>query len=405
MRMLMLSSTFPYPPSRGGTEIRTFNLLKYLHQHHDVTLVTQQHSGVSDEEIAELRRWVQELIVFPLPPEPDLSGGLLAKAGRFAESVIKATPPNVLHRYAPEIQALVDRYVREKKCDVITCEHSVNEIYVRPEFRHSVNTVVDVHSSVYGWIRDHLNMGASPNALRDRLYLSLVLARYEKRYCAKFANIVVTTPEDRQEFRQLRPDLEISVIPNGVDLELFPYRTHDPNGYQLIFVGAMDASHNIDAAKFFAREVFPLLLERYPQATFKIVGAKPTPEILQLQDLPGVVVTGRVASMAEYLHQSTICVVPLRTGFGIKNKTLEAMAAGVPVVGSDRGLEGLAIDVPKRALRANQPTEYITAISQLWERPELRTELSHNARVLVETEYTWESAGKRYEQVCRKKIA
>ncbi len=395
----MLSSTFPYPPSRGGTEIRTFNLLKYLHQHHDVTLVTQQHSGVSDEDVAELRRWVQELIVFPLPPEPAQNGGLLAKAGRFAESVIKATPPNVLHRYAPEIQALVDRYVQEKKCDVITCEHSVNEIYVRPEFRHSVNTVVDVHSSVYGWIRDHLNMGASPNALRDRLYLSLVLARYEKRYCAKFANIVVTTPEDRQEFRQLRPDIEISVIPNGVDLELFPYRTHDPNGYQLIFVGAMDASHNIDAAKFFAREVFPLLLKSYPQATFNIVGAKPTPEVLQLQS-PGVVVTGRVASMVEYLHQSTICVVPLRTGFGIKNKTLEAMAAGVPIVGSDRGLEGLAIDVPKRALRANQPTEYITAISQLWEHPELRTELSCNARVLVETEYTWESAGKRYEQVC-----
>ncbi len=400
----MLSSTFPYPPSRGGTEIRTFNLLKYLQQHHDVTLVTQQHSGVSDEEVAELRKWVQELIIFPLPPEPTQRGGLFAKAGRFAESVIKATPPNVLHRYAPEIQALVDRYVQDKKCDVITCEHSVNEIYVRPEFRHSVNTVVDVHSSVYGWIRDHLNMGASPNALRDRLYLSLVLARYEKRYCAKFANIVVTTPEDRQEFRQLRPDLEISVIPNGVDLDLFPYRTHDPNGYQLIFVGAMDASHNIDAAKFFAREVFPLVRERYPQATFNIVGAKPTPEILQLQDSPGVVVTGRVPSMVEYLHQSTICVVPLRTGFGIKNKTLEAMAAGVPVVGSDRGLEGLAIDVPPRALRANQPTEYITAISQLWERPELRTELSRNARILVETEYTWESAGKRYEQVCLREI-
>ncbi len=69
--------------------------------------------------------------------------------------------------------------------------------------------------------------------------------------------------------------------------------------------------------------------------------------------------------MVEYIHQSTICVVPLRTGFGIKNKTLEAMAAGVPVVGSDRGLEGLAIDVPLRALRANQPTEYISAISQL----------------------------------------
>jgi glycosyltransferase involved in cell wall biosynthesis len=93
----------------------------------------------------------------------------------------------------------------------------------------------------------------------------------------------------------------------------------------------------------------------------------------------------------------------MRTGFGIKNKTLEAMAAGVPIVASDRGLEGLAVDGtshPLRALRANTPTEYITAISQLFDRPHLRAELSHNGRHLVETDFTWDIAGKSYEQVC-----
>lgn len=345
-------------------------------------------------------------MVFPLPPEPDNKGGitkLFAKVGRFAESVVKATPANVLYRYSPQIQALVDSYVEAGKCDAITCEHSVNEIYIRPEFRNSVNTVVDVHSSVYGWIRDHLEMGASQNALRDRLYLSLVLDRYEKRYCTKFSNIVVTTEDDRQEFLKLRPDIEIKVIPNGVDLELFPNREQDPGGYKLIFVGAMDASHNIDAARFFAVEVLPELQKRYPEATFYIVGARPTPEVMELQNRPGVVVTGRVDSMAESLHDSCVCIVPLRTGFGIKNKTLEAMAAGVPVVGSDRGLEGLAVDdasVPLRALRANNPDEYVTAISKLFDNPQLRSQLSHNARQLVEIEFTWESAGKRYEQVC-----
>ncbi|KYC39998.1 glycosyl transferase family 1 [Scytonema hofmannii PCC 7110] len=405
MRILMLSSTFPYPPSRGGTEIRTFNLLKYLHQNHEVTLVTQRHKAVSDAEVEELRNWVSELVVFPLPPEPQNRSGmasLLAKARRFTNSVLKAIPANVLYRYSPEIQALVDNYVRAQKCDAITCEHSVNEIYIRPEFRNSVNTVVDVHSSVYGWIRDHLEMGASQNALRDRLYLSFVLKRYEKRYCTKFSNIVVTTEDDRQEFLKLRPDIDIKVISNGVDLDLFPYRSHDPRGHQLIFVGAMDASHNIDAARFFALTVLPELQKRYPNATFSIVGARPTPSVLELKNRPGVVVTGRIPSMAEYLHQSTVCVVPLRSGFGIKNKTLEAMAAGVPVVASDRGLEGLAVDeagLPLRALRANQPAEYVNAISQLFENPQLRAELSHNGRQLVETDFTWETAGKRYEQV------
>ncbi|MBD2297931.1 MULTISPECIES: glycosyltransferase family 4 protein [Nostocales] len=405
MRILMLSSTFPYPPSRGGTEIRTFNLLRYLQYNHDITLITQSNKETTSAEIEELRKYVSELIVFPLPPEPQEKNAiarLVGKTVRFLESVLKATPPNVLHRYSPEIQAWVDEYVRARKCDVITCEHSVNEIYIQPDYRHLVNTVVDVHSSVYGWIRDHLEMGAAQNATRDRLYLSLVLKRYEQRYCNKFSNIVVTTQDDRQEFLKLRPDLEIKVIPNGVDLELFPCRQQDPGGHKLIFVGAMDASHNIDAACFFAVEVLPQLQKHYPDTTFSIVGARPTPEVLELNNLPGVIVTGRVASMTEYLHQSTVCVVPLRTGFGIKNKTLEAMAAGVPVVASDRGLEGLAVDIadqPLRALRANTPAEYVTAISQLFDHPQLRSELSEQGRQLVETEFTWDIAGKRYEQV------
>jgi polysaccharide biosynthesis protein PslH len=103
------------------------------------------------------------------------------------------------------------------------------------------------------------------------------------------------------------------------------------------------------------------------------------------------------------LHKATVCVVPMRTGFGIKNKTLEAMAAGVPIVASDRGLEGLAVDganVLLTALRANHPPEYVNAISHLFTNAQLREELSRNGRQLVEAEFTWDIAGRRYEQLC-----
>ena len=405
MNILMLSSTFPYPPNRGGTEIRTFNMLKYLHQHHRVTLVTQRPAGVSDEEVAQLREWVNQLEIFPLPPEPQQQAGInkmLGKMGRFTESVVKATPPNVLYRYSPEIQAWVDKYIRAGKCEAITCEHSVNEIYIRPEFRQSVRTVANVHSSVSGWVRNHLEIGASPNALRDRLYMSLMYERYEKRYCDKFDRIVVTTQEDRRQFLKFSPNAEIKVIPNGVDLQLFPYRKADPGGQNLVFVGSMSASHNVDAVLFFTLEVLPQLQLRYPNATLTVVGAQPAPEIWELSARPGVTVTGTVDSPAEYLHTGTVCVVPLRTGYGIKNKTLEAMAAGTPVVGSDRALEGLSVDgadVPVRALRANRIEEYVVTISRLFEDPALRKKLSRNGRQLIEENYTWERAGLAYEQV------
>ncbi|MBD2626113.1 glycosyltransferase family 4 protein [Trichormus variabilis] len=402
MNILMLSSTFPYPPTRGGTEIRTFYLLKYLRQRHHITLVTQRDTYVTDTEIAQLRDYVDDLVIFPRPLPSSNFSGIVQKIQRFSTFLIQGTSPNVLNRYSLEMQQWIDKFVESGKCDVITCEHSVNEIYIRPYFKNQVKTIVDVHSSVYATCLNQLTTGTAENKLRDSLYLPL-LRRYEQGFCDKFSDIVVTTEEDKLQFQEFSNQQTIPVIPNGVDLDLFPMRNHDPGGYRLIFIGAMDYIANIDAARFFSQEILPEIQKKYPDTVFDIVGSRPVPEVLELQNQPGVNVTGRVPSMVEYLHKSTVCVIPMRTGFGIKNKTLEAMAAGVPVVGSDRGLEGLAVDgetTPLRALRANQPAEYVTAIAQLFEKPELRRELSHHARQLIESEFTWEIAGQRYEQVC-----
>ncbi|MFM2063267.1 MAG: hypothetical protein RLZZ507_2937 [Cyanobacteriota bacterium] len=402
MNILMLSSTFPYPPTRGGTQVRTFNLLKYLSQNHHITLVTQRESDVTDSEIAGLRDCVNQLVVFERPSESANSAGILKKIQRLGTFFITGTPPSVVNRYSLEMQAWVDNFVKSGKCDVITCEHSVNEIYIRPDFQQQVKTIVNVHSSVYGTCLNLLATGTSENQLRDKINLPL-LQRYEKNYCSKFTNIVVTTQEDKQQLQQFNKNAEIAVIPNGVDLVSFPNRPTDPGGNRIIFIGAMDNLANIDAVCFFSNEVLPEIQKLYPDTTFDIVGSRPDPQVLALGQKPGINVTGRVPSMAEYLHKSTVCVVPMRTGFGIKNKTLEAMAAGIPVVGSDRGLEGLAVDdinTPRRALRANQTAEYINALSQIFEDSQLRHQLSINARQFIETNFTWEIAGKLYEQVC-----
>ena len=397
----MLSSTFPYPPTLGGTQVRTFNLLKYLSGRHAITMITQRSEDVTDAEVEELRGWMEELLVFPQPQMSEAEAGILGKVQRFKTFLQEGTPPSVLYHYSTDIQEWVDEAVTLSKFEVITCEHSVNEIYVRPEWQQQLRTVVNIHSSVYGTCRNQLATGTSENQLRDQLNLPL-LRRYEERYCSKFNCLVVTTPEDRRHIGAFDPEGQIAVIPNGVDLTLFPKRSSDPGGHHLVFVGAMDSLPNIDAVLFFSSEVFPEILQRYPDATLELVGTRPVQSVLDLGERPGITVTGRVSSVVDHLHKATICVVPLRTGYGIKNKTLEALAAGVPVVGSDRGLEGIAVDgadVPLRALRANEPTEYVYAIGRLFEDRQLRKQLSENGRSLIEKKYTWERAGKLYEQV------
>jgi polysaccharide biosynthesis protein PslH len=411
MKILMLSSTFPYPPSRGGTQVRTFNLLKYLSQRHHVILGTLRSPDVTNQQIDELRQQVAELAVFDNLDQ--VSSGITYKIHRFSRFLQSGTPPNVLSRYSTAMQHWVDQLVAAEKCDAITCEHSVNEIYIRPEWRQNILTVVNIHSSVWGTCKQMLETSTSEKPLRDRLNLPL-LARYEKRYCAKFSRIVVTTEIDKQQLLQLLSSREnpkeieyssmptIEIIPNGVDLIEFPDRAIDPGGHTLIFAGAMNNLPNIDAARFLSLEILPIVQQHYPDTTLTLVGTSPVPEILALAKQPGIQVLGRVQKVAEYLHQATVCVIPMRIGFGIKNKTLEAMATGTPVIASDRGLEGLDIGgdpQPIRALRANIIQEYVEAISSLFENPHLRQELSRNARSHIENQYTWDTIGRRYDRL------
>ena len=404
MRLLVLSlNTFPYPPNHGAAEGRTFNLLKQLSQRHQVTVVAHKTLNATEANVQALTEWVHDVKTFVQPSnqESQQQSNPLQQALRLAQFAITATPPNVSFRFSPEVYAWVTQKIKAGAYDGVICEHSINEMYVHPKLRQRVKTLVDIHSSVYGWVLNHLEAGASENALRDRLYLPL-LARYEKRYCDKFTHLIATTPDDRQQLQRLIPDAKITIVSNGVDLDTFTYRPSDPGGQALIFIGAMDSSHNIDAACYLAREIFPFVHQQYPDSTLSLVGARPVKAVKELDDLPGVTVTGRVPSITDYIHQATVGVVPLRAGLGIKTKTLESMAAGIPIVASDRGLEGLIVDgdnVPLRALRANTPEAYVKAIGQLFENAMLRQTLSENARHMIETEYTWEIAGQRYEQV------
>jgi len=172
MNILMISSAFPYPPTRGGTQGRTFNLLKYLSKNHDITLIVQRTADVSDEEVEKLGNFVSELVVFPRPR--DAKTGIIAKLQRLAQFLQTGTPPNVLFGYSQEMQNWIDRAVNSQKFSVITSEHSVNEIYIRPQWQQQIRTVIDVHSSLYQTCKSQLEIGVSSQELRDRLYLPLM---------------------------------------------------------------------------------------------------------------------------------------------------------------------------------------------------------------------------------------
>lgn len=395
----MISAILPSPYTQNAIPNRTFNLMKNLSERHEVTLVAQHYQMAKDNHISALREWVQDLVIFPYHQEVSRRG-IVNRAKRLGKLLKDGTPKGTLSYYSPEMQQWIDEKVAEAAFDIITCEHSVNEIYVRPQWQDQVRTIINIHGSIYGTCQQYLEQSKSAkNSLREQLNLPL-LRRYEQNYCAKFSAVVTTTTEDKQHLKQLQTEKPITVIPNGVDLNVFPKRSHDLGGYRLIYVSHQEEVAVTAEVNFLCELVFPELQQRYPETSLMLVGVPS--ELKHWTEVAGIELADPEVPLQKLLQNSTVCVLPTQVGLGMKLAPLQAMAMGVPLVGSDRALEGLSVDgatTNLAAMRANRLEEYIYAIGRLFQDGQLRQRLSHNARSLVEKNHNWRKLTQQYENV------
>jgi sugar transferase (PEP-CTERM/EpsH1 system associated) len=181
----------------------------------------------------------------------------------------------------------------------------------------------------------------------------------------------------------------VHAINNGVDLDYF--RPAPPvGGARCVFVGALDYRPNIDAACWFCREVWPLIVAKRPEARFTLVGRRPVPAIQQLGRLPGVDLVGQVPDVRPYVSEATVVVAPLRIARGVQNKVLEALAMAKATVVSPAALGGVRAVPGQHLLAATSPAEWVDAICRVFDDAELRAALGAAGRKYVETHHTWE---------------
>jgi len=163
------------------------------------------------------------------------------------------------------------------------------------------------------------------------------------------------------------------------------------SGSSCIFVGAMDYLPNIDAAVWFARDIWPAIRAKHPDAEFRIVGRKPAPEVQRLADLPGVNLIGQVPDVRPFVAESTVAVVPLRLARGIQNKVLEAMAMGKAVISAPPALAALKAVPGSHLLSASTPDDWVNEVSGLFSDANRCHELGAAARRFVEEHHHWET--------------
>jgi glycosyltransferase involved in cell wall biosynthesis len=156
----------------------------------------------------------------------------------------------------------------------------------------------------------------------------------------------------------------------------------------------MDWEPNIDAVEYFCRDIFPSVLAQFPDARFQIVGRNPYPRVRRLASA-SVEVTGTVPSVAEYLHNATVVIVPLRIGGGTRLKIFEAMAMRKALVSTSIGAEGLDVTSGKDCVIADDAQSFASAILSVLRDPAIRQTYEENAAALV-ARYDWSQISKRF---------
>ena len=221
---------------------------------------------------------------------------------------------------------------------------------------------------------------------------SRLMVAYEARMAARADTCSVVSEADRG-----MPGLGgAAVIPNGVDLDAFPFVPRAAAGPVLAFFGNLGYFHNVEPAGFLAREVLPRVRREQPAARLLLVGARPAAAVRRLAELDGVELRADVPDMAVALADAAIAVLPSFSGSGIKNKVLEAFCGGLPVVGNRLGVQGVDGALDGHHLRIAEDADGIAAaaLSLLADTAE-RERLALAARSLILERYTWERQAER----------
>ena len=168
---------------------------------------------------------------------------------------------------------------------------------------------------------------------------------------------------------------------------------------RLVFVGRMDYRPNVDAVRWFSREVLPRIREQIPNAVFQIVGGHPTKAVERLAARNRIEVTGFVEDVRPYLKEATAVVVPLRAGGGTRLKILEALAMGKAVVSTSVGAEGIEAVPQRDLLIGDDPEAFASQVVRVIEDKNLRRSLGQAGRKLTEEKYGWDSIARDLERV------
>jgi polysaccharide biosynthesis protein PslH len=385
MKLLFISPRIPYPPTKGDKVRSSQELHAFIERGHEVHLLAFADDLNDLNYRVDLGRMCATVGVVPLRRVRAVTRALV--------NLASMRPLSRGYFASLKMRRLVKRLVSENDFDaVFVCSSPMAQYVPRELASRAVVDMADVDSEKW---RD---LAGRANPLKSWI-CSLEgrrLREYEYKVIARFANTVVATRREADLLDRLDEftrRARLRTIADGVDLDYFRPSPQSPDTIspRLVFVGAMDDFANVEGARYFAEEVFPLIRSRESRAKFSIIGANPTDEVKKLARYPGVIVTGEARDARPYLREASLCVAPLRSARGARGGILEVMAAGKAVVASPDAVAGLRVVKGEHLMIADSPRKFADAALEVIRDASLRESLETQARHFVEDEHDWKT--------------
>jgi polysaccharide biosynthesis protein PslH len=407
MNVLIVTIGVPHP-RRGGGANRSFQLLRYLQAGGDrVRLICVAMSN-HEHDLDAARELCEHVAVVPScgdPPwQPRLRSGH-ATLDRYL-TLLAEPPYRYAHTFAAALRGCVRAQLAATAIDCLVAETTCSAFLLAPIARTgSIPAVADLHdidSVVHERSRRLEGHTTGPWILAKRTVTTQKIRAAERTIVATYPHCVVASPHDAAALdRVAGRRVRAVVVPNGVDTAYFqPLCSVSAQADTLVFTGLMAHAPNADGVRYFCAEVLPLIWQRRPSVRLLVVGTDPTPEVRALdQGATGRVrVLGAVPDTRPYLAESSVAVVPLRSGSGTRLKILEALAMERPVVSTTIGVEGLEVVDEQHLLIADQPAAFASAVLRLLEDRVLARRLAAEGRALVEQLYRWDAIGTQWQR-------
>lgn len=390
MKILMLSSYLPYPLWDGG-RIRLFNILKFLSKSHDVTLICEKRPSQSKNDEEEVRKICKKLIVVDRPPVWSIQN--ISKSFFSLDSLLVTSHTNKI------IKEAIRKELSESDFDLI----HVETFYVMQNLpKVNIPIVLIEHNieyEIYGRYLKKSKAFIKPFLLPDILKLK----RRERQSWKRADKVVAVSLHDRKVIG------DSELVPNGVDVDKFSFtKPQIRKNKKVLFIGDFKWVQNRDSTVFIIKNIWPrIIYENKNKFDLKlwVVGKNIPEKIKKLLDSSIIFDEDAPNATEKIFEASDVLLAPIRIGGGSSFKILEAMSAGVPVVTSKLGNEGIGALDNAQIMVCDLPEEYVGAVTKLLNDNYLYEKIARNAREFVEKNFDWRIIVKKLDEVYKSAVS